>query len=183
MKFAPVDIYNCYSFDWPSWKGNGTSVIHRFPYSAVNFLTYESLKTALASREDDGEATVVTRFLSGAGAGATATLTCYPLDLIRTRLATQLDAQIQYRGISHAFHRISAEEGILGLYRGVTPTLCVAVPNLAINFAIYETLKDNLLEYRRETNSDLEHLNVTDTLGCGAVAGIISSSTTFRKYL
>lgn len=159
------------------WKGNGTSVIHRFPYSAVNFLAYESVKAEL---ERDGETTPLMRFISGAIAGATATLSCYPLDLIRTRLATQLDAHIEYRGISHAFHRILTEEGISGLYRGVGPTLGVAVPNLAINFTIYETLKEHMLIYRSQQRQyEVEHLAVHETLLCGAIAGVISSTSTF----
>ena len=167
------------------WKGNGTSVIHRFPYSAMNFLAYETVKDTLSQRYPNLEHTAKVRFISGAMAGASATMLCYPLDLVRTRLATQLDAQIQYRGIAHAFHRISTEEGLRGLFRGVGPTLGVAIPNLAINFTIYETLKDHMRVYRgisKQKDGDEKaehHLKISDTLICGGISGIVSSSLTF----
>ena len=47
----------------------------------------------------------------------------YPLDLLRTRLAAQTDGSRYYKGIGHAARRIAAEEGILGLYRGLGATL------------------------------------------------------------
>ena len=91
--------------------GNGTSVVHRFPYSATNFYTYEKVSAALRAlalaqakgsggssggisgrpRLRDGTESLV-RFTAGAVAGAVATVGCYPLDLVRTRLTTQVSA-------------------------------------------------------------------------------------------
>ena len=49
----------------------------------------------------------------------------YPLDLLRTRLAAQTadGGGPYYRGITHAAGRIVAEEGALGMYRGLGATL------------------------------------------------------------
>lgn len=189
------------------WKGNGTSVIHRFPYSAINFLTYETVKTMLtevvchhhhhhhSSEEDTSSGANPSseslsrtqrawiRFASGACAGAVATCSCYPLDLIRTRLATQLDSNIKYRGILHAVQVIRHEEGARGLYRGLVATCCVTVPNLAINFTLYESMKEQMIR-RRDDDSvavvdPVAHLTAIESLVCGAVAGIMSSLTTF----
>ncbi len=64
----------------------------------------------------------------------------YPLDLVRTRLATQTTTQ-RYQGLRHALASIHAEEGIPGLYRGLGATLIGVAPSLALNFAAYETLR------------------------------------------
>ncbi|OQS01328.1 Mitochondrial Carrier (MC) Family [Achlya hypogyna] len=161
------------------WKGNGASVVHRFPYSAVNFFTYELVKGSFAdATTSSGQMSV--SFISGAIAAATSTSVCYPIDLIRTRLITQLDKDIRYRGISHAFHRIRAEEGTRGLYRGLSATLLVTVPNMAINFTMFEALKDLALAYRSEQQqAEQQSLSVVDTLLCGGLSGIVSSSITF----
>ncbi|CAK4081310.1 unnamed protein product [Aphanomyces euteiches] len=160
------------------WKGNGASVVHRFPYSAVNFFTYEWCKGIF---ENEIQSQMLSRFLSGALAAATSTTVCYPIDLIRTRLITQLDKDIRYRGISHAFHRIRAEEGTRGLYRGLSATLLVTVPNMAINFTVFETLKDAIRSFRDDPTTPGTPPPVTplDTLICGALSGIVSSMVTF----
>ncbi|KAE9338907.1 hypothetical protein PF008_g11825 [Phytophthora fragariae] len=178
------------------WKGNGASVLHRFPYSAVNFFTFEMIKNGIIAQNHPTftESSWTTMFVSGALAGATATVACYPIDLIRTRLATQLNSDIRYTGIRHAVQRISAEEGVLGLYRGMGATLMVTVPNLAVNFTLYESLKEHARTFRRSKAlagltgvereqaaemHDGSHLCVTDTLLCGGTAGIASSLLTF----
>ncbi|CEG37284.1 mitochondrial substrate carrier family protein [Plasmopara halstedii] len=178
------------------WKGNGASVLHRFPYSAVNFFTFEMVKNSLIAQNYPAFAYNMwtTMFVSGALAGATATVACYPIDLIRTRLATQLNTDIRYTGIRQAVLRISTEEGILGLYRGMGATLMVTVPNLAVNFTLYESLKNYARNFRRNQllagltevdrersaqNYDSSPMYVTDTLVCGGAAGIASSLLTF----
>ncbi|TMW62424.1 hypothetical protein Poli38472_005042 [Pythium oligandrum] len=176
------------------WKGNGASVLHRFPYSAVNFFTFEVVKTSLIAQQHPmfTDNSWTTMFLSGALAGATATVACYPIDLIRTRLATQLNTDIRYHGIVHAAKRIRAEEGFRGLYRGMGATLMVTVPNLAINFTLYEDFKERAKDFRRMQRSrGLEgrekaakeaedfQLGVMDTLLSGGLAGIASSLVTF----
>ncbi|RLN74907.1 hypothetical protein BBJ28_00015184 [Nothophytophthora sp. Chile5] len=178
------------------WKGNGASVLHRFPYSAVNFFTFEMVKTAIIAQDYPGftDSSWTTMFASGALAGAVATIACYPIDLIRTRLATQLNSDIRYTGIRHAVQRIRAEEGARGLYRGMGATLMVTVPNLAINFTLYESLKERARAFRRDqrlvgldaadreaaaNQYDDTHLGVVDTLLCGGTAGIASSLLTF----
>jgi len=64
----------------------------------------------------------------------------YPLDLVRTRLATQTTTA-RYHGLRHCLSSIAAEDGFLGLYRGLGATLVGVAPSLAINFAAYETLR------------------------------------------
>jgi solute carrier family 25 (mitochondrial phosphate transporter), member 23/24/25/41 len=104
------------------WKGNGTSVVHRFPYSAMNFAMFEYTKRFFITMlgENDGDVAYhqmgLIRFISGAVAGATATATCYPLDLVRTRLTTQVaNTRQNYNGILHALYRIAKDEGFFGL--------------------------------------------------------------------
>jgi solute carrier family 25 (mitochondrial phosphate transporter), member 23/24/25/41 len=145
------------------WKGNMTSVLHRFPYSAINFYVYEHSMDLLSSYrrqqrfydeedDDDDEAhqtagqlvrrltsnhqmnngpsrleETMYKFTAGAMAGVCAVTACYPLDLIRTRLSTELEGREHYRGIVDAMVKIYRTEGILGFYAGIAPTLLVSV--------------------------------------------------------
>mmetsp|Transcript_40493 Transcript_40493/g.47391 ORF Transcript_40493/g.47391 Transcript_40493/m.47391 type:complete len:348 (-) Transcript_40493:640-1683(-) len=180
------------------WKGNGTSVIHRFPYSAINFYCYENTldflvgertKRRQANGDDDddsGSASPLIRFIAGASAGSTACIACYPLDLVRTRLITELPGREHYKGIVDAFSKIISTEGFFGLYSGLGPTLFVAVPNFAISYSTYGTLKEYVLDDEKFYNlrkvdmaSGEERLGFRATLLCGASSGMLSSFITY----
>lgn len=178
------------------WKGNGTSVLHRFPFSAINFYVYENMLDLttqhrhLFEKMQDGrrptkDAPPLARMISGATAGCTACVACYPLDLVRTRLTTELPGQEYYKGITDAFAKIVKHEGFLGLYAGIGPTLFVAVPNFAISYTVYGTLKEYVLDddlfynLRKVDVDGQETLGLKLTLLCGAASGTLSTLVTF----
>ncbi|KAH9650308.1 Ca-dependent solute carrier-like protein [Citrus sinensis] len=68
---------------------------------------------------------------------------------------------IYYRGNCHALQTICRDEGILGLYKGLSATLLGVGPSIAISFSIYETLRS------------FWHL------ACGILSTIASSIATF----
>lgn len=222
------------------WRGNMTSVLHRFPYSAINFFVYEntldvltgmrmarseptetvgSLARRMTQRiinidEEDGrheewstpnssnlpllppppsqstpppeDTLAVHKFIAGAVAGSIAVSACYPLDLVRTRLTTQLEGQEHYRGIGDAFRKIAKTEGLAGFYSGIAPTMLVAVPNFAISYSVYGTLKEYTLDdelfynlRRIDADSGEPKLGLMLTVLCGALSGFIATAITF----
>lgn len=203
------------------WRGNMTSVLHRFPYSAINFAVYEHTLDLLTAHgrkhaevhettaqlvrrmtkivmphEDDSHDDTASsspdntkplhKFLAGAVAGTTACLACYPLDLVRTRLTTELEGHEHYKGIRDVFQKVYQAEGIAGFYSGVGPTLLVAVPNFAISYTVYGTLKEYTLDddlfynlRRLDADSGEPKLGFLLTVGCGALSGILATLVTF----
>jgi solute carrier family 25 (mitochondrial phosphate transporter), member 23/24/25/41 len=121
--------------------------------------------------------------VAGACAGGVACSACYPLDLIRTRLTIQDAAHKEYDSIADAFGKIARREGFLGLYKGLGTTLMVAVPNLAISYCIYGTMKEFVfhLKYpaRDVQEASEEEPHFVDSLVCGATSGICSSLITY----
>ena len=208
------------------WKGNLTSVLHRFPYSAINFTTYESLKDQLC-RKMGYEESPQTRLVCGALAGGAACFACYPLDLVRTRLTVSSSSSgsgavavvsagsgasasasvgVGAGGIGsssgssgggasrghtgmrivHTLLQVVREEGVRGLYRGLFVSLSVSVPNLAIGFSVYGSMKERCLQgnhwmfVNRPTGKQSEaSLNPLGCMASGAVSGILSSMVTF----
>ncbi|XP_015897005.3 uncharacterized protein LOC107430651 [Ziziphus jujuba] len=159
------------------WKGNLVTIAHRLPYSSVNFFAYERYKNALQSilgenRREHASANLFVHFVSGGMAGITAASATYPLDLVRTRLAAQRNT-IYYKGIGHAFHTICRDEGFLGLYKGLGPTLLGVGPSIAISFSVYEMLR-SFWQSRRPNDS-----TIMVSLACGSLSGIASSTATF----
>ena len=184
----PADLWRCLT---PCvrvqalWKGNGVTMVHRLPYSAINFFTYEHLLRHLsgtgfdeaAEARDAGTALtpagVRHRLAAGAGAGLVACASTYPLDLVRTRLATQTTTNIRYTGMRHALRSIYAEEGALGLYRGLGATLVGVAPSLAINFAAYDALR------RHATHRAPSAPPAVLAMAAGSTAGAVSARCCF----
>ena len=196
------------------WKGNGVTVLHRLPYSSINFYAYENImdwlegegafvKTANGAKQggeskrrgtDAGrgaETTTTTdsendenqprggvglgwdvsrRLLAGGSAGMIACALTYPLDLVRTRLAAQTTTR-HYDGLVNALFVIGRDEGVRGLYRGLAPTLTGVGPNLAINFAAYETLSKLAKEH--ELGERVPPAIVS--LACGSTSAVVSA--------
>ncbi|KAI3458642.1 hypothetical protein Pfo_015305 [Paulownia fortunei] len=157
------------------WKGNLVTIAHRLPYSSISFYAFERYKNLLQvilGVESQGEnisADLCIRLVGGGLAGVTAASVTYPLDLVRTRLAAQTNV-IYYRGIWHALHTISKEEGLFGLYKGLGATLLGVGPNLAISFSVYDTARSYWHFHRPEDSTILV------SLACGSLSGIASST-------
>jgi len=211
------------------WRGNMTSVLHRFPYSAINFFVYENILdvltgmrtdhkernetvTTIARRmshrivgqeEQNKQNTSITeikkrksvspddtlvshKFLAGAMAGIAAVSACYPLDLVKTRLTTQFEGREYYSGIRDAFRKIYKHEGVMGFYSGIVPTLLVAVPNFAISYSVYGTLKEYTLDddlfynlRKVDAESGEPKSGFILTVFCGACSGCFATIITF----
>jgi Mitochondrial carrier protein len=243
---------------WSLWRGNMTSVLHRFPYSAINFYVYENTLDVLSAHQHEGnwrqrdasnqdddrhetghqlvrrvtklvlpksspdtvpaehcfrdhdaaqtpqplhlrqqqqhlqplkryeDTPAWHKFTAGAVAGVTAVTCCYPLDLVRTRLTTELEGREHYRGIADAFGKIYRSEGLVGFYSGIAPTLWVAVPNFAISYTTYGTLKEYMINddlfynlRRIDADSGEAKLGFALTVACGAASGILATLITF----
>ncbi|GFP81738.1 mitochondrial substrate carrier family protein b [Phtheirospermum japonicum] len=160
------------------WKGNLVTIAHRLPYSSISFYAFEHYKNVgVGSQGDNISADLCIRLVGGGLAGLTAASVTYPLDLVRTRLTAQTNV-IYYRGIWHALHTISKEEGVFGLYKGLGATLLRALmqgvgPNLAISFSVYDTARSYWYFHRPEDSS------VLVSLACGSFSGIAASTVAY----
>ncbi|GAA5916974.1 hypothetical protein JCM8208_003228 [Rhodotorula glutinis] len=127
-------------------------------------------------------------FAAGTSAGIASLLVGQPLDTVKVRLQTQprtslwrgggIEAacevssrQLYYKGAAHAFVRVVREEGIAGLYKGVTsPMLGVALMNASV-----------FTSYKYTMNAMLPHPDAEATLGQVALAG--SASGIFTSFI
>lgn len=87
--------------------------------------------------------------VAGVSAGVTSTLCLHPLDLLKIRFAVndgQLLTRPNYKGLGNAVSTILREEGIRGLYRGVTPNCWGAGASWGFYFLFYNAIKACMLE-------------------------------------
>lgn len=159
--------------------------------------------------------------LAGSTAGATAVMLTYPLDLVRTRLAyamaapktlagssgsSSLSAGVAdsaaavttavttpAAGIRSVLLRTFQTEGVVGLYRGVLPTLMGIMPYAGIKFFTYSLLKNKYRENDhlarsaalsqssegQEQSADQKRLPIHMMLLFGATSGLLAQSATY----
>ena len=65
--------------------------------------------------------------------------------MVRIRLLT-MNQDYAYTSVSNAFFRILREEGVRGLYRGVTPYFLNLIATYSLNLTIYELIIDALMK-------------------------------------
>ncbi|GJJ69091.1 solute carrier family 25 (mitochondrial phosphate transporter), member 23/24/25/41 [Entomortierella parvispora] len=161
-------------------RGNGTNVIRIVPYSAVQFASYEQFKKLLMDPAKH-DLDTPRRLAAGALAGLTSVACTYPLDIVRTRLSIQSaqmakskEVQAKLPGIWKTMVIIYTKEGgIVGLYRGLGPTLTGVAPYVALNFQAYEVLRAHLTPPGETSPS------VGMKLVCGALAGSFAQTITY----
>lgn len=173
------------------WKGNFTAVIHRFPFSALNFAAFEALKTNLSRVYPQLSDSATLRMSCGAMAGALSCFACYPLDLIRVRLTVGssstkegvMKGKTKLGGlIFDTAANIIEKDGFKGLYQGLTASLLVAVPNYALSFTVYGQVKQYILREHKTTmfvNQKTQHLSPFGSLISGSISGVACSTILF----
>lgn len=131
------------------YKGLVPTLVGIAPYAALNFASYDMMKRWFYVGTDTRQNPVANLGLGGV-AGTVAATVCYPLDTIRRRM--QMKGQM-YRNQADAFVTIWRTEGLVGFYRGWAANTIKVVPQNAIRFVAYETLKKLLGVKRAKTDT------------------------------
>ncbi|CAG9983418.1 unnamed protein product [Clonostachys byssicola] len=120
--------------------------------STLHWMLYEQMKAGLARREErivrsgreknwwDRTVDWTGKFGAAGSAKLIAAVLAYPHEVARTRLRqVPLDgSKPKYTGLMQCFRLVWVEEGLMGLYGGLTPHLMRTVPSAAIMFGMYE---------------------------------------------
>lgn len=134
-------------------------------HGGIQFVVYEELKKAraaspawqrlVASVEPDGSTSSglssIEALLLGAASKVAAATVSYPYQVIRARLHMQREAVRElahYRGPLDTIRKTWRAEGIVGFYKGLTPTVLRVLPSACVTFVVYEKLSQFLLAIR-----------------------------------
>ena len=131
------------------WRGNFVNVLRYFPTQALNFAFKDYYKKLFGKFDPD---TQFWQFFganvaSGGAAGATSLCFVYPLDMARTRLATDIKTgggKRQFNGLGDCLSKLYSRDGIRGLYRGFGISVAGIIPYRASYFGLYDTGKRKL---------------------------------------
>ncbi|OCK82091.1 mitochondrial thiamine pyrophosphate carrier 1 [Lepidopterella palustris CBS 459.81] len=123
------------------WKGNIPAEAMYLAYGSVQFSAYTYVSHTLSGVPPPYKLPdPANSFISGALAGACATTSTYPLDLLRTRFAAQGTDRV-YASLLGSLRQIATTEGPRGFFRGLGAGVSQIVPYMGLFFASYESLK------------------------------------------
>ncbi|XP_002969484.2 probable mitochondrial adenine nucleotide transporter BTL3 [Selaginella moellendorffii] len=170
------------------WKGNLVNLIRTAPFKSINFYAYDTIRKRITTVTGRKDVTPLEKLAAGAAAGIFATIVCFPMDTIRTRLVAQGGDALG--GISGCFRHIITSQGFTSLYAGIVPAIVSMAPAGAVFYGVYDILKTNYLaspagqeEQRRRMSgskgSDQMELGPLRTLLYGAIAGACAETMTY----
>ncbi|CAH1795655.1 unnamed protein product [Owenia fusiformis] len=133
------------------YKGLVPTLVQVAPYSGLQFGVYSLFKNIWNMTLPDGEhhskyAGMLESLICGFGAGVVAKGVIYPFDLIKKRLQVQGFEEARktfgkvrhYTGLSNCTKCIIRDEGLKGLYKGLSPSLIKAAAVTGLAFFAYE---------------------------------------------
>lgn len=156
---------------WRGWfRGNTLNCVRIVPYSAVQFAVFEKCKQLLVQRKPEGQRTLtdVDRLIAGSVGGVVSVAVTYPLDLVRARITVQTASlsrlnkgrRVEAPGVMQTIRDVVRHEGgVRALYRGIVPTTMGVAPYVAINFALYEYMRDAMDQLEQDFSNPLWKLS------------------------
>eukprot|EP01129_Flabellula_baltica_P016910 TRINITY_DN9211_c0_g1_i1.p1 TRINITY_DN9211_c0_g1~~TRINITY_DN9211_c0_g1_i1.p1 ORF type:complete len:327 (+),score=69.56 TRINITY_DN9211_c0_g1_i1:52-1032(+) len=157
------------------YRGNGANVIRVIPNYALKFSFNDKFRD-IVKREGQtvSDLNFFQMFAAGASAGMFQIIMTYPLEVVRTRLALgdAFGMGVKYKGITDCFLNIATSERLIGLYKGLTPTLIAGIPYVGFQMTFYELIKRVLID------EDSNYITARK-LACGALAGLFAQTLVF----
>jgi len=127
------------------YRGLSSLLYFSVPKVATRFYAYETLRGQL--QRPDGSISTVNTLLCGLGSGvAEAVVAVTPMDTIKTKLIhdqlSRSAAERKYRGFFHGVRTIVREQGLGGVYKGLTATVIKQGSNQAIRWLVFLRAKE-----------------------------------------
>jgi len=108
---------------------------------AIQFPVYERMKLEMKKMNDKGTLSVSQLMFAAASSKMIAAVGAYPHEVLRSNLQIQSRGDEKVYGeVINMFKRILREEGLKGLYKGLTPNLLKVIPATAISFTTFEMM-------------------------------------------
>lgn len=160
------------------FKGNSASLLRVVPFSSIEFFSMEFYKNIFVrgKSENLSEGMKLEMYLiCGTLTGLNAITFTYPLDVVRTRMASNTsDMKLRQTKFISSFLGLYRSDGITGLYKGYYITFIGSVPYVAIKQTTYEMLKS--------TFKPSSHQHIFNFL-CGSFAGIFGTTLLYPTYM
>jgi solute carrier family 25 citrate transporter 1 len=132
------------------YKGVVPTMLRQGCNQAVNFTAYSAIKQKVMAYQNTDKLEHWQSLVIGGLSGGMGPLVNNPLDVVKTRLQKQVvrpGKAPKYTGLLQACVVIAKEEGVLALWKGITPRLLRIMPGQAITFMTYEAVSAQLAKF------------------------------------
>lgn len=148
------------------YAGYSATLLRNLPAGVLSYSSFEYLKAAVLSRTKKSHLEPIQSIFCGALAGAISASLTTPLDVVKTRLMTQVHgeavnnvAAVMFGGVSSTVKQILKEEGWIGLTRGMGPRVLYSACFSAIGYFAFETARLTIL-HQYIKHKELKELSV-----------------------
>lgn len=141
------------------WRGNTANLVRTIPAYALKFPLNEFYKNIFVNKDEPKN--FLPLLLSGFSAGITQAFLTYPVDMLRTRMSLDKQMTSNYTNIFRCSYNIVKNEGVMGLYKGLSAGITFYPLYIGIQFSLYEYLRDDV------------------PYGAGTIAGVVAQTVAF----
>lgn len=144
------EMYNLYGIRHGVMRGFWITVLREIPAYAGFYTAYEYSKRSFhrslfgQHASSDQALPVWATLASGATGGIACWTSCYPFDVVKSRVQSTTTPLKGIGYIAQTFRAIYLQEGASAFVRGLTPTYLRAVPAAASTFVAFELTIDFL---------------------------------------
>lgn len=136
------------------YAGYSATLLRNLPAGVLSYSSFEYLKAAVLSKTKKANLEPFQSVCCGALAGAISASLTTPLDVVKTRLMTQVHGEVtnkaaaaMYGGIAATVKQILKEEGWVGFTRGIGPRVLHSACFSAIGYFAFETARLTILNH------------------------------------
>ena len=133
------------------WTGISATILRQTFYGSTKLGTFQTLTDWRKKHSTKGETSKMDKIAIGVCTGAVAGFMGTPGDLVLVRMtadnALPLHQRRKYKSSLHALVRISRQEGVFGLFRGVVPTVTRSMIVNGAQLGTYAISRDAIKEY------------------------------------
>lgn len=137
------------------YKGTLTPLVGVGACVSVQFSVNEFMKRYYDNKTNGQPLSLVQFFNCGAVAGVANGFLASPIEHIRIRLQTQTGAVKEFNGPIDCANKLFKNNGLSGIFKGLTPTLFREGVGMGIYFATYEALVSKEIAAKRITREDI----------------------------
>ncbi|KAK2989249.1 hypothetical protein RJ640_031001 [Escallonia rubra] len=130
------------------YSGYSATLLRNLPAGVLSYSSFEYLKAAVLSKTKQANLEPVQSVCCGALAGAISASLTTPLDVVKTRLMTQVHKEAVDKvvaGVSATVKQILMEEGWVGFTRGMGPRVVHSACFSALGYFAFETARLTIL--------------------------------------